>query len=244
MRQIRRLGLAGLFVAMIFGMGPRFVTASGPGVGTGTISGTVTFEGAAPMAKRIDMSSEPGCAQQYGNPPVTDVATVGPGNTLDGVLVYISAGAPDDPAPKNAVTFAQKGCRFVPHVAPLLVNQEVKITNEDQTTHNIHPQPKLNREWNRSLPPGAPPITDSYQQAEIIPVKCNVHPWMHGYLVVLKNSHYAFTENKGSFALPNLPPGKYTVTAWQEGFGEQSQEVTISGSETKAIHFVLKSKAH
>jgi hypothetical protein len=118
----------------------------------------------------------------------------------------------------------------------------LKITNEDQTVHNVHPQPKRNREWNKSQPPGAPPIRESYEQAEFIPVKCNVHPWMHGTLAVMPNSHYAVTGAGGSFSLPNLPPGKYTITAWHESYGEQSQDVTISGSETQTINFVFKAK--
>jgi hypothetical protein len=48
----------------------------------------------------------------------------------------------------------------------------------------------------------------------------------------------------GGFTLPNLPPGKYTVTAWHEAYGEQTQEVTIAGSETKTISFVFKAKPY
>ena len=59
-------------------------------------------------------------------------------------------------------------------------------------------------------------------------MKCNVHPWMHGYFAVLNTSHYAMTGNDGTFSLKGLPPGKYTVTAWHERFGTQSQEVTVA----------------
>ena len=138
--------------------------------------------------------------------------------------------------------FTQKGCRYIPHLLAFQVNQELKITNEDQTVHNVHPQPKRNREWNKSQPPGAPPIRESYEQAEFIPVKCNVHPWMHGTFAVMPNSHYAVTGPGGSFSLPNLPPGKYTITAWHESYGEQSQQVTITGSETHTLNFVFKLK--
>ena len=101
------------------------------------------------------------------------------------------------------------------------VNQELKIQNEDQTSHNVHPMPKINREWNKSQPPGAPPISEKYDQADIFQVKCNVHPWMRGTFAVMRNSHYAVTADNGGFSLPNLPPGKYTVTAWHESYGEQ-----------------------
>lgn len=208
----------------------------------GTVSGKVTYEGTPPKMKPIDMSMEPSCAKMYATPPIAETVVAGAGNSLENVVVYVSAGAPDDAAPSTAAIFAQKGCRYIPHLLAFQVNQELKITNEDQTVHNVHPQPKRNREWNKSQPPGAPPIRVSYEQAEFIPVKCNVHPWMHGTLAVMPNSHYAVTGAGGSFSLANLPPGKYTITAWHESYGEQSQEVTITGSETKTINFVFKPK--
>ncbi len=207
----------------------------------GTVSGKVTYEGTPAKMKPIDMSKEPSCAKMYATPQLAETVVTGAGNSLENVVVYVSAGAPDDAAPSNAVTFTQKGCRYIPHLLAFQVNQELKITNEDQTVHNVHPQSKRNREWNKSQPPGAPPIRESYEQAEFIPVKCNVHPWMHGTLAVLKNSHFAVTGGGGAFSLPNLPPGKYTITAWHESYGAQSQDVTVTGTETYTLNFVFKS---
>ena len=216
---------------------------AGPPAG-GTISGKVTYEGTPAKMKPIDMSKEPSCAKMYATPPMAETVVTAAGNTLENVVVYISAGAPDDAVPSTAAVFTQKGCRYIPHVLAFQVNQELKIQNEDQTSHNIHPLPKINREWNKSQPPGTPPISEKYDKAEIFPVKCNVHPWMHGNFAVMKNSHYAVTGDGGAFVLPNLPPGKYTVTAWHESYGDQAQEVTISGSETKTITFVFKAKPY
>jgi len=217
-----------------------FSAAAYAGQSGGTVSGKVTYEGAPAKMKPIDMSEEPSCAKMYATPPLAETVVAGAGNTLENVVVYVSAGAPADAAPTNAATFSQKGCRYIPHLLAFQVNQELKISNEDQTVHNVHPQPKRNREWNKSQPPGAPPIRESYDKAEFIPVKCNVHPWMHGTFAVMPNSHYAVTGAGGSFSLPNLPPGKYTITAWHESYGAQSQEVTITGTETHTINFVFK----
>jgi plastocyanin len=212
--------------------------------GGGNVSGKVTYEGTPAKQKPIDMSKEPSCAKMYPTPVTTEAVVTGPNNALANVVVYISAGIPDEAAPAQAVTFTQKGCRYIPHVLALQVNQELKVVNEDQTSHNIHPLAKINREWNKSQPPGTPPISEKYEKPEFIPVKCNVHPWMHGTFAVLKNSHYAISSDNGSFTLPNLPPGKYTVSAWHESYGEQTQEVTITGNETKSISFVFKAKAY
>ena len=213
--------------------------------GAGTVSGKVTYTGTPAKPKPIDMAKEPSCAKQYTTPQMTESAVTGPGNTLEYVVVYISAGAPDESAaPSAAVTFDQKGCHYAPHVLAFQVNQELKVVNSDQTSHNIHPLAKTNREWNKSQPPGTPPLSEKYDKPEFISVKCNIHPWMHGYFAVLKTSHYAVSDASGDFKMPNLPPGKYTLTAWHESYGTQTQEVTISGSETKTVNFVFAAKPY
>ena len=210
----------------------------------GTISGKVTYEGIPAKAKTIDMSKEPSCAKQHATPVTTEGVVTGPNNSLENVVVYISAGTPDESAPSQPVKFDQKGCQYIPHVLAFLVNQPLEIVNDDQTSHNIHPRPTINREWNKSQPPGSPPDVEKYDKPEFIPVKCNIHPWMSGQFAVMKNSHFAISSADGGFSLPNLPPGKYTVTAWHESYGDQSMEVTISGSETKAANFVFKAKPY
>jgi hypothetical protein len=211
----------------------------------GSISGKATYEGTPARQKPIDMSKEPSCASQHPTPITTETVVVGPGNALQNVIVYISAGAPDESSPPaQAVSITQKGCQYLPHLVPMVVNQELKVVNDDQTSHNIHPLAKINHEWNKSQPPGTPPFSEKFDKPEFIAVKCNVHPWMHSTFAVLKNSHYAVSGGDGGFTLPNLPPGKYTVTAWHESYGEQTQDVTISGNETKTINFVFKAKPY
>jgi len=155
------------------------------------------------------------------------------------VVVYISAGDEGGSAPAQGVRYDQKGCEYLPHVLPMLAGQELQIFNDDQTSHNIHPLAKTNQEWNKSQPPGSPPIVTKWDKPEFISVKCNIHPWMHGYFVVLKTSHYAVTGEDGTFSITGLPAGKYTVTAWQEQYSSKSQDVTIAGAETKTANFVF-----
>jgi plastocyanin len=210
----------------------------------GTVSGKVTYTGTPAKPKPIDMSKEPSCKAQYPTPPTTESVVTGPANALDNVVVYISAGADDPNPPAQAVTFTQKGCRYIPHVIAMHTGQELDVLNADQTSHNIHPLAKVNREWNKSQPPGAPPIKDKFDAPEFISVKCNIHPWMHGWFAVLKTNHYSISSDGGDFTLPNLPPGKYTVTAWHEEYGTKTQDITISGNETKKVDFSFTAKPY
>jgi Carboxypeptidase regulatory-like domain len=218
--------------------------AANPRPSGGTMTGKVTYTGMPAKQKVIDMSKEPSCAKQHVTPITTETVLTGPSDSLENVVIYISAGAPDEGAPSQAARLEQKGCQYVPHLLAFQVNQPLEIVNDDQTSHNIHPLPRLNREWNRSQPPGSPAISEKYDKAEFILVKCNVHPWMRGYFAVMKNSHYTITGSDGGFKLPNLSPGKYTVTACHESYGEQNQEVTISGSESQSVNFAFKVKEY
>jgi hypothetical protein len=100
--------------------------------------------------------------------------------------------------------------------------------------------PANNREWNKAEPPGST-MEDSFAREEIaIPVKCNVHPWMRGYIAVFKHPYFAVTGKDGSFDISNLPPGTYTIKAWHEKLGTSTQTVTIGAGEVKEVGFVFK----
>ena len=209
----------------------------------GNIKGAVTYTGTPAKPRAIDMSEEPACAKMHASPVQGETVVTGPNHALANVVVYISSGAPDEgQVPQQTITYEQKGCQYVPHVVTMHIGQALKIVNNDPTSHNVHPVAKVNREWNKSQPPGAPPIVEKYEKEEFIPVKCNVHPWMRGYFVVLKTSHSDVTKESGAFQLPNLPPGKYTLTAWHESYGTQTAEVTVTRTETKEVNFVFKAK--
>ena len=206
-----------------------------------TITGTVKFDGKAPKAQKIDMSQDPAC--KGGNETETVEAD---GGNLANVFVYVKDGLGDrtfDP-PSTPAKLDQQGCRYHPHVLGVMAGQTVEIINSDKTTHNIHPSPKDNKEWNESQPPSGAPIDKTFARQEVlIPVKCNQHPWMKMYIGVVKNPFFAVTDKSGKFELKGLPPGTYTVTAVHEKFGSQDTKVTVGAKESKAADFTFKEGA-
>jgi len=208
---------------------------------TGELTGKVTYEGTPKKFKPIDMSAEPNCKKFYDTPPLPEASVTGPGNALQNVIVYISEGAPDEkPTTEPTVKITQRGCRYSPHVVTAEAGAEVWVKNDDSVTHSIHPLAHNNPEWNRSQPPGTPPVVIRYDHPEFIHVKCELHPWMRGVLAVFRNSHHAVTDANGGFALTGLPPGKYTVTAWHETYGTASKQVVVAAGESQAVNFVFK----
>jgi len=213
----------------------------------GEVTGTVKLDGAAPKMKNISMAAEPSCAKEHTTPPTSEEVVTGDGGALANVVVYVKSGLDgySFPAPSAPAKIEQKGCQYHPHVVAMQVGQNIDVVNDDQTTHNIHPIPTVNREWNESQPPGAAPIEKNFAREEIaIPVKCNVHPWMKAYMAVLSNPYFQVTDKDGKFDLKNLPPGAYTVVAWHELYGASDpQSVTIGPKETKAVTFTFKASA-
>ena len=202
------------------------------------VSGTVKFEGAAPKPAKIDMSQDPNC--QGAN--VAENVVVSDGH-LQNVFIYVKEGLGNRAfdVPKDAVTLNQTGCKYHPHVLGVMAGQTIKIVNGDPTTHNIHPTPKDNREWNESQAPKAAPLEKSFAREEVmLPVKCNQHPWMRMFVNVVKNPFYAVTGPDGKFEIKGLPPGDYTLAFVHEKLGEQDQKVTLAAKDAKTVDATFK----
>ncbi len=211
-----------------------------------TVSGKVSFQGQQPKLAVIHMDQDPVCVNKHPGEAVhVEDGAVNSNGTLPNVFVYVKQGAEKYAfaTPTDQVILDQNGCAYKPHVLGIMVRQDLHIISSDPTTHNIHPMPKDNREWNMSQAPNAAPIDQKFARPEImIPVKCNQHPWMRAYIGVTKNPFYAVTGSDGTFTIQGLPPGDYTIEAWTaiDGGKTQDQKVTVGPKETKSVDFTFK----
>jgi hypothetical protein len=238
-----------LTTLLLVGVGTLSLNKKVNAAGEGSITGSVKLNGAPPHMRGIDMSKDPYCSKAHASDPAKmETVVLGKDQGLENVVLYISQGLSGSEAaqkPSSEPTFDQKNCMYSPHVLAMDAGQEFKVTTSDQTAHNIHPEPNPmtgNIPWNRSQPPGAPPIVQTWKAEEVaIPVKCNIHPWMHGWFVVVKGP-YATTDESGSYTIHGVPPGNYTVTAWQEELGTQTAKVTVAAGAPAKADFTFKSK--
>ena len=205
-----------------------------------SVSGTVSFDGAAPKAAKIDMTQDPACkGMNMAETVVVD------GGKLDNVFVYVKEGLGNRTfdVPKDPVTIDQSGCKYHPHVLGVMAGQTLKIVNSDPTTHNIHPTPADNREWNESQPPQSPALEKTFAREEImLPVKCNQHPWMRMFVNVVKTPFYAVTGPDGKFEIKGLPPGDYTLAFVQEKLGTKEEKVTLAAKDSKTVDVTFKAQ--
>jgi plastocyanin len=206
----------------------------------GVITGRALFAGKQPPRKRIDMDQEPQCAKLHAGAVYDDRISAGSDGALAHVFVYLKQGLEDKKfePPAEPVIIDQRGCWFGPRVMGIQVGQTLKVTNSDPLTHNIHPLAQVNRDWNQSQAPGAEPLTRRFLQPEImIRVRCNIHSWMQAWIGVVAHPWFAVTKADGSFELRHVPPGTYTIEAWQEELGRQEQQLTLAPAGKNEIVF-------
>ena len=170
------------------------------------ITGKVKLDGKAPDAKEIDMSGVAECKAAHTDPVYEEHVVADEQGNLANVVVYIKA---DDAAalggeiPKEAAVLDQKGCMYEPHVLAMMVGQELKVKNDDPFLHNVHSLAQTNPAFNFGQPnkdPGKP--VDPPKAAENIKVKCDVHPWMSAYIVVLEHPFFGVSKEDGTFMMP------------------------------------------
>ncbi len=210
---------------------------------SGTVSGKILFTGKAAPSKIVDMEEDPQCQKLHPEPVVDRPVDVNKNGTLRNVFVYVKQGLEGKKfaPPAAPAVMDQKGCWFEPRVLGIQTGQELEVTNSDPVTHNIHPRAHVNREWNQSQAQGSAPLERKFSQPEtMIRVKCNIHGWMHAFIGVVDNPYFAVTGSDGSFELKNLPPGEYTIEAWQEELGVAVQRVTVTPSGKTEVAFTFK----
>ena len=205
------------------------------------IIGMISLQGTPPTNPKINMSSDPYCMKL--GAATTPSFAVSDGG-LENVFVYVKdgLGTLKFPVPSKPVVLDQKGCWYSPRVLGIQVGQSLDIVNSDETLHNVHALPMANREFNRGQSLQGMKYTTTFTTPEVmLPFKCDVHKWMGAWVGVVEHPFYAVSGKGGAFALAGLPPGTYTIEAWHEKLGTQTQMVTIGAKESKTIAFAFKS---
>jgi hypothetical protein len=206
----------------------------------GSLKGSIKLEGTPPEAQTISRRSDAYCEQQ-GEAKTQDFVVSNGG--LQNVFVYVKDGLGNlkFPVPTTPVVLDQKGCTYVPRVFGIQTGQPLEILNSDETLHNIHAQPMNNREFNRGQGLKGLKHMHVFTTSEVmVPFNCDVHNWMHAWVGVLDHPFYAVSGTGGAFEISNLPPGTYTIEAWHEKLGTQTQMVTIGPKESKELSFTFK----
>jgi len=205
----------------------------------GTISGTVKFKGTAPAPKKLDVNKD---KEVCGKTPKVDQSLIVNNGNIANAVVTITDIKKGKKIELKKVTLDQKGCEYHPHVLAFPAGSAVEILNPDGILHNVHSYSKVNSPFNIAQPKFKKTLEQKIEKPEVIEVKCDVHSWMHGWLVATPNPYFAVTDNSGSFKLTDVPAGSYTVEVWHEKLGKNTQKVTVKAKEDAKVGFELAAK--
>lgn len=217
----------------LVGLGVVVAAGSLQTVSAAEISGKVKLDGEPKPEIEIKMDAT--CGKMHEGKVTTRHYVVGADKGLGNVFVYIKQGAPKGTAPTTPALMDQVGCIYEPYVLGAVVGQDVAFKNSDPVLHNVHATPKINKEFNFAEPLKGQVISKKFDQPEVlVRIKCDVHPWMFGYIGVTEHPYFAVTDKDGNFTIKNVPAGKYTVEAYHLKAGAKSQEVTVADGAAKA----------
>ncbi len=208
----------------------------------GSISGQIMWEGERPAPKPDLVMAEKdtqGCKHEAGLDKKDDTLLIDEQGGVANVVLTIEVAGAERKIPDEPIEFDQMGCRFKPHVAVVPVGGTLRFANSDDTNHNIHTYARKNEAINKNISGGqnADQVLD---KAEVIDIKCDIHPWMKGYVVVTEATHYAISGPDGKFTIEGLPAGEYELAWWHEELGKgKTEKVKVeAGKAASLVHKV------
>jgi plastocyanin len=199
---------------------------------TGSLVATVNFEGEAPETETYDASGNPECEMDQIE---SRSVVVNDNGTLQNVVVAVESGPSVDlPAPDVSIT--QEDCMYQPHVSVAKVGQSISVGDEDSGMHNVRGSTMEggNQLFNLTTFQGQTKSV-TIENAGIVSLECDVHPWMQGWIYVTDNGAAAVTGEQGTASLSDLPTGEYTLEFWHEEYGTKSATVTIEDGQEAEV---------
>ena len=193
----------------------------------GTLSGRVSM-GAAPRVQQSSMNPYPGTLGSVKETPVN------PGQRSDprDVVIYLSGTAATDLQWQGGQpALNQINQNFEPHVLGVPVGTSVEFPNRDMILHNVFSYSKTKRfdlgyfgkDKSKSV---------VFDKPGLVKVFCDIHSNMSAFILVVDTPLVVQPSENGTYQLPNIPDGRYTLTTWHPTRGESSRDITIQGDTT------------
>ena len=221
-------------------------TAAFPG---GAVKGKVIFDGEIPPRNMVNipLAQVKNCGlKKAGQIPDNDLIISKDGGVKDFVITLTREG--QNVKPVKAV-YDQKGCMFLTPVLIVPEGSTVEFKNSDPGIHNVRTTTFKNKPKNAALMSGMK-LATVFKAAEKIKLNCDFHPWMKGYIAVVKTNHYALTGKNGAFEIKDVPAGEYKFAAWHPVLGKakiaetglESRSIKVEGGKTVSVTIKKKPK--
>jgi hypothetical protein len=215
-----------------------------PHLSRSTIQGSVKIHGTPPRRRRMKAASDPECAKMHPSGVLLDDIVVDAESNVRWAFVYVADGVQD--VPQGFLTpllLDQVGCRFEPHILGVRVNQPINIINNDPLLHTVHASTTVNEGFNFGLLEAGRYETRTFSEPEImIPIRCDVHPWMRAWIGVLDHPYFCVTSESGAYAIRDLAPGSYLVKVWHELYATASRRIDVHPGVDVRLDLILEKR--
>lgn len=199
----------------------------------GTVVGTVKFTGTVPAVETIAVAQDTSvCGTEQTSPELVVDSDQG----LQWAVLQVSSarGATES---SEQPKLDQNGCTFNPRVVVVRPGEEMAVLNSDNILHNVHTHSEENPPMNMAQPGFVKTLPLTFDESEVIKVKCDVHGWMTGWILVTDSRYTAVSDETGSFSLADVPAGTHQLSIWHEKLGEQTQEITVLDAQETQVNF-------
>ena len=205
--------------------------------GGGIVQGKVVYNGSVKKKTVLPTKDKRVCGKLRKEPLIL----VGDGGAVKDSVVYLKGIGSGKPWPEmmtKVPVLDQESCKFHPHVQ-VARQGSLDIVNSDPVLHNTHGYYGKRTAFNVALPEQDQKVTKVLKQPGTVKVDCDAHGWMLGWVHVVDNPYFFQTGEDGTFSIADIPPGDYTLAAWQEWVGEIEIPVTVRAGETTELDIDL-----
>lgn len=158
-------------------------------------------------------------------------------------VVYIEGKVPGATVAKPLETIHQKDATFIPHVLPVMVGTTVEFPNEDPIFHNVYSKSDVAPFDLGLYKKGDEAHRYTFEKPGEVDIFCSIHARMNCIILVLENPYFSVTDTRGRYSIPNVPPGKYTLVAWQERLPKDTKKIEVAAAgDLSGMNFTLGPK--
>jgi len=200
------------------------------------ITGKVQYEGKPPRPKKLNMAADPICGKAHDGAIFNESFLINKEQYMQNVVVWIQNPNHTHKIPSTPIQLDQRGCQYIPHVTGIMKGQDMIIKNSDRTLHNIHSMSEINSSFNFAMPAKSDDQKKSFSKNEgPFYIKCDVHPWMKSWIVILDHPYWGVTDQDGNYSidLDSLKAGTYDLCFWHEKWDKSMKKTGYCSEEYK-----------
>jgi len=204
--------------------------------GSGVIEGRVVYVGKRQLKNRRKLITKDKevCGRGYKIDKVYEISK--DGGVKNAVVFVEGVGG----KAKEVRRLVQEKCEFHPRVVAMSVGSVLEVVNNDPVKHEANGVQDFETIFQLSQHKKGMVDRVELKKPGVVEVTCNIHGWMKAWAVVTSSPYYAITDEKGAFRISGLPPGKYRLRLWHEGFGEKTATVEVREGKPASVVFELR----